>query len=162
MELDASFWALIGLILFLGLLAYLKVPGTITGALDKRAKDIEQELSEAKRLREEAQTLLADFERRAEEAEKEAEAIVTEAKAEAERMTAESEKQLAEMLERRAKAAEDRITQAEAAAIAEVRSRAGDLAIAAATQLVADKAKGDAGARLMDDGIKAVKAQLKH
>ena len=160
MELDSSFWALVALIIFIGGMVYLKVPGMITGALDKRASDIENELNEARRLREEAQALLADYQRRAREAEEEAAAIVTEAKKEAERMTADSERQLEEMIARRAKAAEDRIAQAEASAVSEVRSKATDLAIAAATQIVAGKAKGDAGSRLVDQGIEAVKTRL--
>ena len=56
----ASLWTLIGLVLFLGLMVYIKVPGTIAKSLDERAGNIRDELEEARRLREEAQQLLAE------------------------------------------------------------------------------------------------------
>ena len=67
--MDATFWAFVGLIIFLGIIFYLKVPGKITGALDDRADKIRDELDEAKRLREEAQQLMAEYQRKRKEAE---------------------------------------------------------------------------------------------
>ena len=69
--MDASAWALVGLLLFLALIAYLKVPGTVGASLDKRADNIRKELDDARKLREEAQSLLADYQRRRQEAEAE-------------------------------------------------------------------------------------------
>ena len=81
--MDATFWALVGLIIFLGIVVYAKVPGMIAGALDKRADQIRNELEEAKRLREEAQQLLAEYQRKRKEAEQEASDIVAAAKRDA-------------------------------------------------------------------------------
>lgn len=158
--MDASFWALVGLVLFFALITYLKVPGMITKGLDARAEKVRNELEEARRLREEAQAVLADFRRKTQNADEEAEAILAQAKAEAERMTAETEEALEEMITRRTAAAESRIAQAEAQALGEVRSRATDIAIAASEALLADQAKGKAAADLIDSAIADVKARI--
>lgn len=158
--MDASFWALVGLILFFALLWYLKVPGMITGGLDKRADDIRTELDEARKLREEAQALLAEYQRKRHEAESEAEAIVAEANAEAERMTAEANKALEEMIARRSKAAEDKIAQAESQAVAEVRAKAADIAVDAARTILTAKVKDKVADDLLARSIDQVKTHL--
>ncbi len=158
--MDSSFWALVGLLIFIGILVYVKVPGMITKALDGRADKVRSELEEARRLREEAQAVLADFRRKTQSADEEAEAIIAQAKAEAERMTAETEAALDEMIARRTAAAETRIAQAEAQALGEVRARATDIAIAASEALLTEQAKGKAAAELIDSSIADVKARI--
>ncbi|GAA0778506.1 ATP F0F1 synthase subunit B [Roseibium denhamense] len=158
--MDASFWALVGLILFFALIAYLKVPGMITGALDKRADDIKKELEEARKMREEAQELLSGYQRKRHEAESEAEAIVAEANAEAERLTVETNEALEEMIARRSKAAEDKIAQAESQAIAEVRAKAADIAATAAEHILTAKVKDKVADDILAKSIDQVKAKL--
>ncbi|MEP3278958.1 MAG: ATP F0F1 synthase subunit B [Stappiaceae bacterium] len=158
--MDATFWAFIGLILFFGVLVYAKVPAIITGALDKRADTIKQELEEARRLREEAQSILADYQRKRQEAEGEAEAIIAEAKLEADRLTVETNTALEEMMERRTKSAETKIAQAEASAIAEVRARAAEVAALAAEKVVSKKMTGKKSADIMKASIEQIKANL--
>ncbi|MEO8668407.1 MAG: hypothetical protein ABI399_07825 [Bauldia sp.] len=77
---EAPFWALVALVLFFGVLIYMKVPGTLAGSLDKRAADIRKELDEARRLREEAEALLAEYQRKARDAASEAAQIIDQAK----------------------------------------------------------------------------------
>lgn len=158
--MDASFFALVGLILFFALIAYMKVPGKITAALDSRAERIRRELDEARRLREEAQAVLAEYQRKRKEAEAEAETILSTAKLEAERMTTDARQALDEMIARRTATAETKIAQAEAQAVAEVRARAAEVAVAAARVILQDKVTGDVAGRLLDDGIIAVKTRL--
>lgn len=159
MELDATFWAFIALLIFFGIVIYFKVPGLVTRALDARIAKIEADLDEAKRLREEAQALLAEYERKRKAAESEAEEIVAAAKDEAERMTAEAEEALQDMVARRTKAVEDKIAQAEAQALSEVRARSADVAIEAARLLLADQVK-QSGGSLVDQSIKDVANRL--
>lgn len=158
--MDATFWALIGLVLFIALIAYLKVPGKIGGALDKRADDIRDELEEARRLREEAQALLSDYQRKRHEAEEEAANIVAEATAEAERLTVETNKALEDMIARRTKAAEDKIAQAESQAVKEVRSKAADIAVRAAEDILSSKVKDKVADDILAKSIDQVKANL--
>jgi F-type H+-transporting ATPase subunit b len=160
MELDATFWAFIALIIFLALLVYLKVPGQVTGALDNRADRIRGELEEARRLREEAKSLLADFQRRRKEAEAEASQIVAAAKHEAELIASEARAKTEEFVTRRTAMAEQKIAQAETQAVADVKALAVDIAVAAAEKLIAVKATGKAAEDLLTRSIAEVKSRL--
>jgi F-type H+-transporting ATPase subunit b len=156
----ASFWAFMGLVVFIGIVVYLKVPQKIAGALDARSAKIRSELEDARRLREEAQTLLAEYQRRRGEAEAEAEAIVTQARREAEVLTEEARSRMADYVTRRTKAVEQRIAQAETQALAEVRGRAIDVAASAAADILARKAQGGVGDQLVSRSIAAVRSNL--
>jgi len=142
----ATIWATIGLVIFIGVAIYFGVPKMVAKALDARIAKIETELSEAEALRAEAKALLADYQARRENAEKEAEDIVAAAREEAFRLTADAKTSLEAMIVRRTKSVEDKIAQAEAQAVAEVRSRSADLAVEAARVLLTQQMaeKGDA------------------
>lgn len=156
----AEFWVLVSFVLFIGLLVYLGVPGRVAAALDARAHRIAKELDEARKLREEAQGLLAEYERKRRDAEKEAEAIIAQAEEDAEAFAAETRRKFSEMIERRTRLAEDKIAQAEAQAVKEVRATAADLAVAAATRIIAEEVKGAKAAKLVDDSIAALQERL--
>ncbi len=157
---NPEFWVMIAFFLFMGLLAYMKVPGMLTKALDDRADAIRLELDEARRLREEAQQLLADYQKKAREAEAEATAIVDQARLEAEALAKETRRALSESLERRTRQAEDKIARAEAQAVSEVRAAAVDTAIGAAERILKVKTSGAAGATLIEQGIRDLKTKL--
>lgn len=157
--MDNTFWAFVALLIFLGIAVYFGVPRIIGQMLDKRIKQISDELDEAKRLREEAAALLVEYEQKRVSAEKEAEDIVTAAKRDAERMTADAQTALEDMIARRTKAVEDKITQAEAQAIADVRARSADLAIEAARVILAEEVAKN-GDKLVETAIKDVGSRL--
>jgi F-type H+-transporting ATPase subunit b len=156
---NPEYWVLISFLIFCGILAYMGVPGAIGKALDGRADKIKSELDEARRLREEAQSLLEDYKRKQRDAETEARAIVDAAKREAEALAADTRKSLAEMVERRTKSAEEKIARAEAQAVSEVKATAVDRAIAAAEKILATRAAGS-GAALIDASIADLKGKL--
>jgi len=155
----ASVWAMIALVIFIGLLIYLGVHKTIAKMLDERIRKIEVDLAEAEQLRKEAKALLDDYARRREEAQKEAQSIVDAAREEAFRLTAEAKESLDAMVARREKAVNDKIAQAEAQAIAEVRARSADLAVEAA-RVVLTRQMATKGAALVEQSIKDVAAKL--
>jgi len=155
-----TFWALIGLILFLAIVVAVGAPKTIVAMLDKRTDRIRDELDEARKAREEAQALLAEYQRKRRDAERDADAIVEEARKEAKRLTDEANEKLRDMVERRTKSAENKISQAEAQALGEVRARATDLAIAAAADLLAKKLDSDAGSQMIERSIATVQQRL--
>ncbi len=157
---EAPFWALVSLIIFLGIVVYLKVPGQLAAGLDKRAQGIRDELEQARKLREEAQALLADYQRKAREAEAEAEDIIDQAKREAEALAAEAQKRMEEYVAGRTRLAEQKIAQAEVQALQEVRALSADVAVAAAERILAARVKGEAGVALIDKAIGEVKAKL--
>ena len=153
-------WVAVAFLLFVILMLYLKVPAMAAKMLDERSAKIAKDLAEARTLREEAQALLASYQKQRAEAERDASAIVEQARTEAATYTTESHRKLAETLERRTRQAEQKIAQAEATAIKEVRTIAADIAIAAATGLVADAVKGAKGETLIAESIAAVKSRL--
>jgi len=153
-------WVALAFLLFLGLLAYLGVHRKLMDSLDQRQARIKGELDEARRFREEAQALLAEFERKGREAEGEAAAIIAGAKTEAERLAAEAKTRMEDFVARRTKMAETKITQAEAQAVADVRSAAADAAVAAAEKILAVAAKGKVAESLLAQGIEDVRKKF--
>ncbi|AHF82670.1 F0F1 ATP synthase subunit B [Rhizobium leguminosarum bv. trifolii WSM1689] len=158
--LDATFFAFVGLVLFLALVVYLKVPGMMARSLDDRADQIRNELAEAKRLREEAQHLLAEYQRKRKEAEAEAAQIVAAAEREAEMLTAEAKKKTEEFVANRTALSEQKIKQAEVEAMKAVRSAAVDLAIAAAETVLAKQADAKIQSDLFGNAVGQVKTRL--
>jgi F-type H+-transporting ATPase subunit b len=156
----AEFWVGVSFVAFFLVLLYYKVPALIAKALDERAAAIRKELDEARRLREEAQNLLADYQKKHRNAGQEADAIVEQARREAQLYAQETRAALTETLERRTKQAEDKIARAEAQAVDDVRSAAVDMAIAAAERVLREKAAGAAGAALIDDTIRGLNGRL--
>jgi F-type H+-transporting ATPase subunit b len=157
---EPEFWVAVAFVIFLGVLGYVGVHRKVTEALDARAARIRAELDEARRLRDEAEKLLAAYQRKQGEAEQEATAIITEAKAEAERVAAEAKAKMEEFVARRTKLAETKIGQAEAQALADVRAAAADAAVAAAEKILTATAKGKVADNLIAQGIADVKAKL--
>lgn len=157
---DPTFWVAISFLLFLGLLAYYGVHNLVANALDARANAIRDELAEAKKLRDDAAALLADYKKKALEAEAEAKVIIDQAKREAELLAAETRNALGEMIERRGKLAEEKIARAEAQAISEVRATAVNTALATAERLIATRVTGKPGVELIEQSIVDLKGKL--
>jgi F-type H+-transporting ATPase subunit b len=153
-------WVAIAFVIFIGVLIYVGVHKKIIEALDHRAIRIKNELDEARKLRDEAAALLAEYQKKQREAEREAAAIVAEAKAEAVRVAAESHAKVEEFVARRTKLAETKIGQAEAQALADVRAAAAEAAVAAAEKILRATTKGDIADKLVVRGIQDVKAKL--
>lgn len=157
---DSNLVVTLTTVLFIALLVYLGVPKKIAGLLDARADKIKAELEEARRLREEAQTLLASYEKKQKEVEGLAEQIVANAKSEAENAAVQAKEDLKASIARRLKGAEDQITSAEASAVKEVRDRAIAVATQAASAVIADKMSAASGNDLINASIKEVGAKL--
>ena len=155
-----EFWVAIAFLVFVGILVKMGVPALVTKALDDRADTVRKELDQARRLREEAQDLLADYQRKQRAADDEAKAIIEEARREAEAMKAESARTLKEQLERRTRLAEEKIARAEAQAVSEVRATAVDVAMSTAERLIAEKLAADGGADLMSRSIRDLRGKL--
>ncbi len=157
---NTDFVVLIGFVIFLAVVAYFKVPQLVGGMLDKRGAGIQADLDEARRLRDEAQGVLASYERKQREAAEQAERIVSNAREEAQAGADQAKVDLRASVERRIRGAEEQIASARDAAIRDVRDRAVDVATAAAARVVAERMdEGPAGA-LIDRSIETVDAKL--
>ena len=157
---DPVFWVMIAFIGFVALLIYYRVPGIVGKALDDRATAIRADLDEARRLRDEAHALLADYQRRSREAEDETKTILEQAKREGEALAAETRKNLQESVERRTKLAEEKIERAEAQALSDVRTAAVESAIAAAEKILKSRVAGATADTLIENGIRDLDGKL--
>ncbi|MBU2888954.1 F0F1 ATP synthase subunit B [Celeribacter halophilus] len=157
---NTNFVVLLGFLVFIGILIWKKVPAMIGGMLDQRAEGIKAELDEARTLREEAQSILASYERKQREVQEQADAIVAQAKKDSEAAAAKAKEDLKSSIARRVAAAEEQISAAEAAAIREVRDTAVDVAIAAASDVIAKKMSAAEANDLIDNAIADVSAKL--
>jgi len=155
-----EFWVLIATIIFVIILGYMGVFGSLIEAIDSRRVKIQAELDEARRLKQEAQELVAHYERKRGEAESEAAAMLATARAEADRYAEEAKVRMDEFVQRRTKMAETKIAQAESQALADVRAAAADAAVAAAGDILSQSARGKVADALITRGIADVKAKL--
>jgi F-type H+-transporting ATPase subunit b len=154
-------WVAAAFVIFIGILVWFGVPNMAVNWLDGRSARIKAELDEARRLRQEAEAVLAQYRRKQKEAEQEVEAIIRNARSEAERLAAEARTKVEDFVARRTRMAETRIAQAEAQALADVRAAAADAAVAAAEKVLVETTRGAEGEALIEQGIRDVKAKLK-
>lgn len=160
MLMEPEFWVAVAFVMFIGVLIYVGAHRAMIGAIDKRSARIKSELDEARRLKDEAAALLAEYRGKQAEAEREAAAIIEGAKAEAERLASEAADKLKDFVARRTKMAESKIAQAEAQALADVRSAAADAAVAAAERVLTQSTAGKVAESLIAKGIEDVKKKL--
>jgi F-type H+-transporting ATPase subunit b len=157
---DPETWVSVAFFIFLGVLAYFGFHKKILGGLDQRASRIKSELDEARRIKLEAEALLAESQRKLKEADQEAETLIAGAAAQAERAVFEAKAKLDEFVSRRTKMAEAKIVQAEAQAFADVRAAAAETAVKAAERILTRKVKGNLADELIDKGVEELKSKL--
>ena len=157
---DPEFWVLLAVVLF-AIVVWKPARRAVVGTLDERAMRIQGELEEARKLRDEAEQLLADYRQKEREAAADAQAIIAHARDEAERIAAQSARDLQQSLERRQRLAEERIAQAEAKALDEIRAAAVDVAIAAAREVIVSELDERRGAAMLDAAIAALPQRLR-
>lgn len=157
---EGEFWVLLAVVVFV-VAVWKPASRAITSMLDQRTVRIRSELDEARKLREEAEQLVAEYKRKEGEAAAEAQSIIAHAKEEAERIAAHSAQELKQALERRQRLAEERIAQAEAKAVDEIRAVAVDAAISAAREVIASEMDESRGGALLDNAIAALPQRLR-
>jgi F-type H+-transporting ATPase subunit b len=157
---NTDFVVLIAFLIFIGVLVYYKVPNLLAGKLDERAERIKSELDEARAIREEAQSLLASFERQQKDVQAQADRIVAQAKDEAHEAAKEAQEDIKRSVERRMQAAEDQIASAEARAVRDIRDQAVAVAIAAARDVIDTQMTTEDRNASIDAAIDEVEAKL--
>ena len=157
---NTDFTVSIAFLIFIGIVVYFKVPGLVGGMLDKRADSIKGELDEAKALREEAQSLLASYERKQKEVQEQSARIVAAAKEEATNSATAAKDEIAKSITRRLAAAQDQIASAEASAVKEVRDQAIAVAVGAAKDVMAKQMDAKAAGAMIDTSIATVSEKL--
>ena len=157
---EAEFWVGVALVIFVGLMVWLKTPAMAMKALDARAEKIRGELAEAERLRKDAEALLASIRTRRDEVEKQAAEMLANAEVEARRMEAEGRIRLEEQIKRRAELAEAKIAQAEAQAAADVKAAAADLAADIAEAVLTRRVQAMTSDSMVDQAVADLSTKL--
>ncbi len=157
---NPEFWVLVSFLIFVTLFGK-RLAGAITGMLDARADNVRSELAEAQRLRIDAEHLLADAQAAKTAALDEARLVIERSHLEAARVATAAATDAKAAAGRRERMAMDRIAAAEKAAINEIRALAADIAVAAASQVIAEGLTADAGAPLIDDAIASLPKALR-
>ncbi len=160
MLFEPETWVAVAFVILMALFAYLGIHRTVLTALDKRAERIKAELEDARRLKDEAAKLLADYKAKRATAEREADEIISNARAEAERIATEAKAKMEDFVARRTKTAESKIALAEAQALADVRAAAANAAVTAASTILSQSVKGSVADDLLTKGIAEVRAKL--
>jgi len=166
MEVEPGFfgnpetWVAVAFLIFVGVVLYFKLPGQIAKSLDARAEKIRNEIEEARKLKEEAQALLAKYQRQQRNADAEAKAIVDQAREEAKYISKEARAAASKLIERRTRAAEEKIAQAEVQAINEVEKAAAGLAVDAAEKILRSTIDTKKSEELISESIKSLKKSI--
>ena len=160
MLFEPETWVAVAFVILMGLFAYLGIHRTVLTALDHRSERIKAELDDARRLKEEAAKLLAEYKARHAAAEGEAQEIIAAAKVEAERIASEAKVKMEDFVARRTKTAESKIALAEAQALADVRAAAANAAVTAASTILTQTVKGQIAEDLLAKGITEVREKL--
>jgi len=156
---DPEFWIAVAFLLFVALVSR-PIARAVNKILDERAAKIRHDLEEARRLRSEAEALLAEYKKKLQDAAREAGEIMNHAREEAELFRKEAAANLTASLARRERMALDKIAQAEAQAVAEVKSQVVDLAVAAARRILEQQMSGPSAGGLIDQSIAELDRKL--
>ena len=157
---EPEFWVAVAFVILMGVFAYFGIHRTVLQALDHRSERIKAELDDARRIKEEAAKLLAEYQARRATAEREAQDIIASAKTEAERIASEAKAKMEDFVVRRTKTAESKIALAEAQALADVRAAAADAAVTAASTVLSQTVKGQVAEDLLAKGIAEIREKL--
>ena len=157
---EPEFWVAVAFVILMAVFAYFGIHRTVLKALDHRSERIKAELDDARRLKDEAAKVLAEYKSRHASAEREAQDIITSARAEAERIASEAKTKMEDFVARRTKTAESKIALAEAQAMADVRAAAAEAAVTAASTILSQSVKGSVADDLLARGITEVREKL--
>ena len=156
---DTNTWVLLGFLIFVGFI-YKRAANIVTTKLDERADNIRKQIEEARTLREEAQAMLAQYQRQQRDAEKAAAELVSAAKVQAEHILKQAQIDAEAAAERQKKMAEARIAQMEAHAVTEIRAVAAEVAVQATRSLIEQKVDAKKAGDILADSIEKLPSRI--
>ena len=157
---NTNFVVAISFVLFVGAVIYFKAPMFAGKLLDGRIDAIRKQIDEAKSLRGEAQQNLELAKAERAEAAEQSERMVASAEASAKGMIEEAEAAIEVAVKHRLRTAEDQIASAEAEAVAAIRNEAIDIAVAAASEVIAVNLTADDRKEMTASSIAEIDAKL--
>ena len=161
MTIDATFWVAISFFIFFAILIYLKVPQKINNSLTDKINEIQKELEEAEKLKEEAKNLFADYENKIDKSKKETKEIIDSAKKESEKTIIEKTKKFHQIIEERKKNTEQKIVQMKENALKEIKNISVKISIEAVESLIKNSIDENKLQNLYNKSLEQAKIALK-
>ena len=161
MTIDATFWVAISFFIFFGVLIYLKVPQKINNFLTNKINEIQKELKESEKLKEEAKNLFADYENKIDKSKKETKEIIDSAKKESEKAIIEKTKKFHQIIEERKKSTEQKIVQMKENALKDIKNISVKISIEAVENLIKNSIDKNKLENLYNKSLEQAKIALK-
>ena len=161
MTIDATFWLAISFFIFFSILIYLKVPQKINNSLTDKINEIQKELEEAEKLKEEAKNLFSDYENKIDKSKKETKEIIDSAKKESEKTIIEKTKKFHQIIEERKKSTEQKIVQMKENALKDIKNISVKISIEAVENLIKNSIDKNKLENLYNKSLEQAKIALK-
>ena len=161
MIMDATFWVTVSFFIFLGILVYFKVPQKIKENLEQNILNIENQISEAEKLKEDAKNILTEQEKKISNAKNEVKEMLNKANEIAEKNVIKTNEEFHKLMENRKKSAEERIRQLKNQAEKDIKNVSVKIALESVEKLIKnslDKSKLD---KIYTSSIEETKLALK-
>ena len=161
MSIDATFWVAIAFFIFFGGLVYLKVPQKVNASLTEKINIIKKELKEAERLKNEAKSLLSDYESKLDKSKKESRLIIETAKKESEKNILEKTKKFHELVENKKISTQTKITQMKENALKEIKNISIKISIESVENIIKNSIDKNKLDKLYTNSLQEIKKSLK-
>jgi F-type H+-transporting ATPase subunit b len=146
MTIDATFWVTISFFIFLGILAYFKIPQKIKDLLEENISNIKSQINEAEKLKEEAKNILSEHEKKISNSKAEVQSMISKANENSEKNIIKTNEDFYNLMENRKRNAEERIKQMKNQATKDIKNTSIKIAIESVEKLLKnsmDKSKLD-------------------
>ena len=150
-------WVFIAFIIFISIAIYLKVPNMVTKLLDEQISKIKNDLDDARKLKEDANSLLAEYERKIDSANKEAENIINQAKNNEKLYEENSNKKVEEFISRSEKQSIEKIQQAQKSAIKKINEEIVNKSVEVAEKIISKNMNDQNNNKLFESSINQIK-----
>lgn len=154
---DPASWVLVAFIIFVILALVAKAPSMIAKILDSEIEKIKNELNDARKLKEDANSLLADYERKVQNAQKEIEKILDQAKTTAKNHDESARKKVEEYIKRAEQQSIEKITQTEKMALSKVNQEIVSNSIEVAEKIVSENITEENSKKLFSQSVQQIK-----
>ncbi len=161
MMIDATFWVMISFFVFVGLLIYFKIPQKIKTTLDENIINIQKQLDEADKLKEDAKNILTEHEKRISNSKVEVKDMISKANEEADKNVIKTNQDFHNLMDTRKKNAEERIKQLKNQVLKDIKNASVKIAIESVEKLIKnslDKSKLD---KIYNSSLEETKLALK-
>ena len=162
MIIDATFWVAVSFFIFFGILIYLKIPQKINSSLPDQINEIKNELGEAEKLKNEAKTLLSDYENKIDKSKKQTKEIIRLAKKDSEKIILEKMKKFHQIMENKKKNAEQKIIQMKENALKDIKNISIKISIETVERLIKNSIDKNKIEKIYSESLDQVKDSLKH